>query len=83
MPFRLGAEADVAALIRVFCGVVEEVRHHLGEPHGIGLQLDRLFWKRNRQLMFAGFDHRAGHLNRAPEDRGQFHPFLAELDLAA
>jgi hypothetical protein len=74
---------DVAARHGVFGGVVEEVRDHLLEPGGVGLQADGLGGRIDRQLVGTALDQGADPFDGALEDGAQVHDLLPQADAAA
>ena len=77
----LGGQADVAAVGCVLGGVVEQVRDHLREPGGIGMEAHGLGRQVDAEDLSARLDRRLRGLDRPADDVGEPHRFGAKRDL--
>src|SRR5260370_19800000 len=75
-------QPNLAALFRIFGGIIEEVSNSLSETGQIAVQMHRFGRHRNRELVPVGIDDRAGGFDGAANDGRQLDEFLAELNLA-
>ncbi len=80
-PLPLGGQPDATAILGVLGGVVEQVGEHLGQPHRVGLQVDRLGRQGDGEFVAAGLDERAAGFQGGLHHGGQFDPLLAEFQL--
>ena len=82
-PLPLGTQPDAAAFLGVLGGVVEQVGEHLGQPHRVGLEVDRLRRQGDGELVAAGLDDRTAGFQGGLHHGGQLDPLLAEFQLVA
>jgi hypothetical protein len=81
--FTTDDDLDAAAVSRVLRRIVEQVREHLGKPHGVALDDQRRRRQLERQLVMRRLDCLVAQLHGAAQRGAQLDPLLAQRDLAA
>ena len=76
-------QPDAAAPRGVLGGVVQEIRHRLGQPRQVGVEADRVLRNGDNEFLAAALEQRAAGLDRGPQHRRELHAFLAELEPVA
>ena len=79
--FAVGGERDLAAVVGVLGGVVEQVGENLGEPRKIAPDAHRLRRRAHRERVAARVDERPRGLDGDADDFGDVDRFELELDL--
>jgi hypothetical protein len=76
----LGAHAQVAAGLGVVRRVVEQVREDLRQPHGVGVEPDRLAGQRHDELVLPALDRGAARLDRRGDHVRELDASAAQLE---
>jgi hypothetical protein len=81
-PLPLGRQGHPAAAVGVSGRIVQQVRHHLGQPGLVPVQRDRPDRRDEVQLEPGRLDQRPARLNGRLDNVGQVDPGLPQLQLA-